>query len=45
MSADYVILAVIAALSVGGGLYLLAQAKKHRRENPSHHKELSHNPH
>jgi hypothetical protein len=30
MSADYVILAVVAALSVGGGLFLLRQAKKYR---------------
>ena len=33
MSADYVILAVVAVLSVGGGLFLLHQAKKCRRHH------------
>jgi len=30
MPSDYVILAVVAVLSIGGGLFLLHQAKKYR---------------
>jgi hypothetical protein len=36
MSADYVILAVVTALSIGGGLFLLHQAKKYRTLKRSH---------
>ena len=31
MPADYVILAVVAVLSIGGGLFLLHQARNYRR--------------
>ncbi len=30
MSADYVMLAVIAVLGIGGGMFLLSQAKNYR---------------
>ena len=42
MSADYVILAVIAALGIGGGMFLLSQAKNYRS---SHRSEGKHRPH
>lgn len=33
MPADYVILAVVAVLSIGGGLFLLHQARNYRRQH------------
>ncbi len=35
MSADYIVLSVVAALAIGGGLYLLAKAKKYRHNHNS----------
>ena len=34
MAPDYVILAMVSVLAVGGGLYLLAQAKAWRARHP-----------
>lgn len=39
MSADYVILTVVAIVCLGGGLFLLLQAKRHRQ---AHSKDQSH---
>jgi hypothetical protein len=33
MSTDYIILAVIAVLGIGGGLFLLSQAESYRLRN------------
>lgn len=33
MSVDYIVLAVVAVLSIGGGLYLLRAARQWRRKN------------
>ena len=35
MSADYIVLSVVAALAIGGGLYLLSKAKKYHRNHNS----------
>ena len=32
MSTDYILLSVVAVLTIGGGLYLLAQAKTYRHK-------------
>lgn len=46
MSADYVVLAVVALLGLGGGLYLLAEAKKFRRNADSKdHKKMTRHAH
>lgn len=43
MSADYVILAVVAVLGISGGMFLLSQAKKYRARH--HHIDDKHPPH
>ena len=40
MSADYVILAVVAFLSIGSGLFLLHEAKNFRNRNKADHKHM-----
>lgn len=42
MSADYIILAVVAVLAIGGGVFLLFQAKNYRAR---HHLDDKHLPH
>ena len=44
MSADYVILAVIAVLGIGGGVFLLFQAKSYRARHHCEGKHLPHQP-
>lgn len=45
MSADYVVLAVVALLGLSGGLYLLGQAKKLRRDPKDHGKKVTRHAH
>lgn len=45
MPADYVILAVVAVLSIGGGLFLLHQAKNYRRNHSDSRTQLSNMSH
>lgn len=35
MSTDYIVLSVVAVLAIGGGLYLLAEAKTYHRNHHS----------
>lgn len=42
MRADYIILAVVAVMSIGGGLFLLSQAKGYRRRRHGEGKHLQH---
>lgn len=45
MSADYIILAVVAALGISGGMFLRSQAKKYRaRHHHSNDKRPPHQP-
>lgn len=44
MTADYVILAVIAMLGFGGGVFLLFQAKNYRARHHGDSKRLPHQP-
>lgn len=44
MSADYVILAVVAVLAISGGVFLLFQAKNYRARHHVAHKHIPHFP-
>lgn len=42
MSADYIILTIIAVAAIGGGLFLLSQAKSYRKRHRIDDKKLKH---
>ncbi len=44
MSVDYIVLAVVAVLAIGGGLFLISQAKSYRAKHTGATKDLPHQP-
>ena len=44
MFADYIILAVVAVLTIGGGVFLLSHAKNFRARHHDNSKHLPHQP-